>query len=359
MAHRGITTAVALVGSGLLFALTGCTSGASDVEDSATSGTVNLLSYSTVFQDQYEKAVIEPFQEKYPDITINYVGKRGSADMLSALQAEGSNPTTDVALMDVAVGLTGNTTGIFDKLSEEDIPNLKNVEPQFQDKNGYGPVATADAVALMYDAEKVSDKPTSWNALWDDQFAQQVTLNAPPSGLGINLTAIISSMEGEDFTKSIDKSIAKLKELAPNVQSWAPIPDEYQTIMTGQSEIGVGQNARGQFYSDQSNGKLGLSIPEEGTVYQLNTINLVKNSPNKEAAKTFINYALSGEAQRAFAEALYYAPTVTDADLPEDVADRVVKTDGSDKIIDIDQEWLSTVRQDWTDRWKREVTNAG
>lgn len=350
-------TTVVAVGCAALLALSGCST-ATQAEDTATSGTVNLLSYSTVFQEQYEKAVIEPFRAKYPDITINYVGKRGSADMLSALQAEGSNSTTDVALMDVAVGNTGNTTGLFEKLDPAEIENLANVEEQFLDPDGFGPVATADAVALMYDTQTVTSAPTSWNDLWDPKFAQQATLNAPPSGLGINLTAIVSTMEGEDFTQSIDKSIARMKELAPNIQSWAPIPDEYQTIITGQSQIGVGQNARGQYYGDQSEGRLGLVIPPEGTVYQLNTINLVKNSKNKEAAKTFINYALSGEAQAAFAGALFYAPTVTDADLSPEVAARVVKTDGTDKIIEIDQAWLSTVRQEWTDRWKREVTNG-
>ncbi|WP_158603868.1 ABC transporter substrate-binding protein [Cryobacterium tepidiphilum] len=366
MFNRYGKSAVMVASAAIVVAgLSGCASGkvaggSSSTETgscagSPTSGTIGLIGYADIWQKQYQDAVIKPFEAKYPDIKVEYQSKRSSSDMLAALQSQGSSPTTDVAIMDSAVAASGNKQGLFQKISEADVPNVAHVKKDILDTGDYGPVLQADAVGLLYDTTKVPSAPTSWNILWDPQYKQKVSVVAPPSGLGINLTMITAKMEGEDFTKSIDKAVDRLKELAPNVQTWAPLPDEYQNIITGQTVLGMGQNARGQYYSDQSNGKLGIAFPKEGTMYQINTINLLKNAPNCAAAKTFMNYALSPEAQVAFAKALFYAPSVDNAELPADVADRVVKTDGSIDIITYDPEWLATVRSDWTDIWKREI----
>ena len=338
--------------------LTGCGGGSGSAgtsNSSATSGEINLIAYAGVWQDQYNAAVIEPFKAKYPDIKINYSSKRSSAEMLSALQGQKNDPATDVAIMDNSVSTTGNTLGLFDKIDDSAVPNLANVPEKFQDKNGFGPVVMLDAVGLLYDTATFPKAPESWDVLWDPAYAGRINVNAPPSLLGLSLTAITSKMEGEDYTQSIDKAVAKLKEMAPGVQTFAPNPDEYQNVITGQTVLGLGQNARGQFYSDQSNKKMGVTFPKEGTVYQINTVNLVKDAPNKAAAETFINYALSPEAQTAFAKALFYAPSVTNAELPAEVKDRVVPTDGSLNIVPLDVQFLSSARDKWTDTWKRQI----
>ena len=93
----------------------------------------------------------------------------------------------------------------------------------------YGPAVGVDAIGLLYDTQAIPETPTSWNILWDPQYAGKINVMAPPSLIGISLTAITASMLGEDYTQSIDQATAKLQELAPNVQSFAPNPDEYQS----------------------------------------------------------------------------------------------------------------------------------
>jgi putative spermidine/putrescine transport system substrate-binding protein len=336
---------------------TGCGGGADQEasDNSATAGELNLIGYAGIWEEQYKAAVLEPFMEEYPDITVNYSSKRSSAEMLSALQGQKNNPATDVAIMDNSVSETGNTQGLFAKVDPAAVPNLENVPEKFQSEEGFGPVVMVDAVGLVYDTATFPTPPQSWDVLWDPEYAGKINVNAPPSLLGLSLTAITADMEGEDYTQGIDKAVARLKEMAPGVQSFAPNPDEYQNVITGQTVLGLGQNARGQFYSDQSNDKIGVTFPEEGTVYQINTVNVVENAPNQDAAQTFVNYALSAEAQTAFAEALFYAPSVTNAELPPEVAERVVPTDDSLNVIPLDVEFLSTARDTWTDIWKRQI----
>lgn len=318
------------------------------------SGTINLMSYTSIWQEAYQEAVLDPFLEQNPDVTINYVSKRTSAEMLSALQAEKDRPTTDVVIMDSTVSASANAQGLFQKFDESDVPNLANVKPDFLDADGYGPYVMVDAIALLYDTERIDTAPESWTELWNPDYKGDLNITAPPALGGVALTAIASEMEGEDYTKSIGKAVAKLQELAPSVQTWAPNPDEYQNIISGQTIMGMGPSARAQYYTDQVGGKLGIVFPEEGTTYQINTINLVEGAPNPEAGKALIDYALTPEAQTAFAERLFYAPAV-EVDLPAEIADRVVPTDGSLKIIELDNDFLQTARDEWTDIWKREI----
>jgi putative spermidine/putrescine transport system substrate-binding protein len=113
---KGKITAVAALSAAALV-LSGCGGGAgASGGDSATSGEVNLIAYSGVWQDQYTASVIEPFKAKYPNIKINYASKRSSAEMLSALQGQKNNPATDVAIMDNSVSTTGNKQGLFEKV---------------------------------------------------------------------------------------------------------------------------------------------------------------------------------------------------------------------------------------------------
>jgi Spermidine/putrescine-binding periplasmic protein len=360
----GKSAVVAATAAIALAALSGCAGGSTPTSSqssgagAARGGTISIIGYADVWQNQYWDAVVKPFEAKYPNIKVQYQAKRSSADMLAAIQSEGGSPTTDIAIMDSTVAASGNTQGLFQKISTKDVPNVSHVKKGIVNTGGYGPVLQEDAVGLLYDTSKVSTKPTSWNVLWDSKYKQKVSIVAPPSALGIDLTMITAKMQHEDFTKSIDKAVARLKQLAPNVQTWAPLPDEYQSVITGQTELGMGQNARGQYYSDQSGGKLGIAFPKEGTMYQINTINLLKNAPDAAAAKTFMNYALSAEAQTAFAKALFYAPSVDNAKLPSDVANRIVKTDGSVKIISYNPTWLNSVRAQWTDIWKTQIVGG-
>src|SRR5690606_28782356 len=127
---------------------------------------------------------------------------------------------------------------------------------------------------------------------------------------GTTLTIITNQMAGgTNYVETVEPGIQRLMELAPNVQTWDPQPDVYQPISSGSAQIGIGWNARAQVYSDLSGGTLAASLPDEGSGFQINVIGLVEGAPNRDAAARFIDYALSPEAQAAFTERMFYAPT--------------------------------------------------
>lgn len=318
------------------------------------SGEITLMAYASLFQDKYIQAVIEPFQEEYPNVTVNYYTTGGSSNMLGALRSQKSDPQTDVVIFDASTSLIGNQEGLLAPLSEEDVPNIADLVDQAIVQEGYGTAVTLDNLVIVYDTETVQPAPTSLEVLWDEKYAGRIGISAIPNIQGIALTAMTSAMVGEDYTKSIDQAVERLAELAPAVQTFDPTPDGYTMVLNGSLDFATGWNARAQFYAQDSDGALGVMLPEEGSVLQINTINLVEGAKNPEAAKAFINYALSPEAQTAFTEALYYAPVNAKAEISAETEKRTVAT-RLDQMLPLDWSWAATVRDQWNQAWRRRV----
>ena len=116
----------------------------------------------------------------------------------------------------------------------------------------------------------------------------------------------------------------------------------------------VGYNARSQVFSEQPGSVLAAVIPEEGTLFQINAVTLVKNAPNSAAAKKFVDYMLSPVAQKAFAETMFYGPTNKQVQLAPEVAKRISPSDMS-KVIDVDWLELAKIRDKVTQDWRRQI----
>jgi len=325
----------------------------------AIKGEINLMAYAGIFQDNYVEAVVKPFMRKYPDIKVNYIPAQNSAAMLAQLRAQKGNPQVDVVIMDVSVAKVGTSEDLFAELDPRIVTNLKDLYSEAFTPGVYGPAVTFDHLTLIYNPDLVKPAPTSWLDLWNPKYKGQVVIPAPPDIQGLALTILVNRIMGADYKKTIDPAIAKLKELAPLVQTFEPKPDQYTLIINGTAAIGIGWNARSQLYSDLSKGRLKAVIPEEGTVFQINTINLVKGSRNSEAAQLFINYALSPAAQKAFTERMFYAPVNKKTLVGTQAILRTAAAPKNrQKVVPVDWLYIATVRDQWLERWRREVISV-
>ncbi len=284
------------------------------------------MSYAGIFQDNYLKTVVEPFQQAFPGVKVNYVPGGTSAQMVGSVRAQKADPQIDVAIMDVTTSSIGNIEGLFEKLAPSEVPALEELYPEAR--------AAGDLKGLL-------------------------AVSAPPNIQGLALTVLIERMEGGDYRKSIDAAIKKLRALAPSVNTFEPNPDGYSLILNGVVRVATGWNARAQLYGDQTNGKIGTILPPEGSVFQINTINLTAGSKNRAAAVAFINYALSQAAQKAFTERMFYAPTNAKAAIDAAALARTAAAPASrSRMVDVNWNEILRLRDQWNSRWRREVIAA-
>lgn len=323
------------------------------------SGQITLMSYAGIFQDNYTRAVIEPFQQAHPGVKVNYAPGGSSAQMVGSVRAQKADPQIDVAIMDVTTSSIGNLEGLFEKLTPAEFPVLAELLPEARAAGGdYGPAVTFDHLVLVSDST-LSPPLAKLADLWRPDLKGQLAVSAPPNIQGLALTAMVEKMEGGDYRKSIDAAMKKLRELAPSVNTFDPNPDGYSLILNGVVKVATGWNARSQLYADQTGGKISTLLPPEGSVFQINTINLTAGSKNRAAAAAFVAYALSQPAQKAFTERMFYAPTNGKAQIdPKAIARTAAAPESRSRMIGLDWNDVLKVRDQWNNRWRREVIAA-
>jgi len=317
--------------------------------------TVTVMAYSGLFQDRYTKAVVEPFMKANPGIKVEYFPMPNSAQMLGNLRAQKAAPQADVVIMDVSVSKAATDEKLLTKIDDKNVPNIADLYPNARIADVDGVAVTFDNLVMLYNGDEVKEAPKSWMDMADKKFAGKVVIPGMPDIQGLSLVLILDRAKGgTNYLTSVDKGIAAMGEIAPNVQTWEPKPEVYPVIINAQAVIGAGWNARAQVNADASGGKLKATLPQEGSVFQINTINAVANGPGKDASLKFINYALSPEAQKAFTESMFYAPTNAKAQISDAaIARTAVKS--MDKVIPVDWIALAKVREPIMEQWRRKV----
>lgn len=326
----------------------------SAMAQAAPEGNLVLMAYAGIFQDIYSKTVVEPFQARFPKVKVQYVPGGTSAAMLGQLRAQKADPQLDCVILDAGVGFVANAEGLFSGVTAKEVPEIGQLHPLAIVQPGFGPAVTFDNLVLVYDTTKVQGRPTSLAELWKPEWKGKIGVSAMPNIQGIALTVMVARMLGEDHTKSIDKAIAKLGELAPSVATFNPQPDGYTMILNDALVWATGWNARSQYFTTQSKGRLGVMLPSEGSVMQINTINAVKGGKNPAAALAFMRYALSAEVQAAFTEKMFYAPVNKTAKISAEAMARTA-TASLDRMIPVNWGEIAKVRDQWNNRWKREI----
>lgn len=319
---------------------------------------VNILGYNGIFADKYVKAVVEPFT-RATGIKVNYEPIQLSAQNLGMLRAQKGNPTVDLSIMDAMVARARNAEGIFAEVNTADVPNMLNLYDEARVNGTFGPAVTFDHVVMIYNTEQVRPAPTALADLWKPENSGKIVMYGAPEIAALMNMLLINRQLGADETRTVQPAIDRLRELAPSVQTWQPTPDPYTLVINGAARIGTGWNARAQYYHTVSQGKLGVVTPAEGSMFQINTINLVAGAPNRADALRFMNYALSPEAQAAFTNAMYYAPTNKKAQPSADALQRTAaSSENRAKMKPLDWDFFVKNRDGWLQQWRRNVLSV-
>jgi putative spermidine/putrescine transport system substrate-binding protein len=334
---------------------------AGGVAEAAPSGELVVLGYPGAFQDNYTKAVIAPFEAKYPAVHVLFSAGGNSAQMLGQLRAQRASPQVDVSIIDFSLSRVANREGLFAPLDRTSIPNLADVYDQARMGNApggeWGPGIDFDNLVLIWG--DTPHPPKGIADLMDPVNKGRIAFSPAPNVIGTAVQILTAKYLGLDYRGPVDPVIAALKKIAANVQTWQATPDNYTMIINGAIDVGVGWNARAQFYADQSHGKLKSAPFTEGSVLDMDTINLVAGAHNPEAAKAFIDYALSPEPQAAFARLMYYGPTNSRAQLPPELLARTSTAPQTlAKMVPVDWDFVAQALDSWSARWRRDVIPA-
>lgn len=324
--------------------------------------TITVLGYRAGgFQENYIKAVVEPFMKANPEINVKYHGLQNAASMLGMMRAQKSAPQTDAAIFDLSVAKIAKAEGLITPIDPKLVPNYADLKEVGRELGLWAPPVTYDTLALIYNKAAFPVAPTSWKVLWDKKHHQKIII----PGIDVQaiaFTLVANHMAGQpDYRKSIRPGVDSLVKLAPAVMTWEPKPDQYTLVANGGAEVAVGWNARGQLNADAiGSGKIAVVSPTEGTAFQVNIIAQVSGGKNAAATQAFINYALSPVAQKSFSELMYYAPTNSKVKVSETALKRIPLLDKNVQASLLPINWLevSDMRDSILEPWRREIIPA-
>lgn len=224
--------------------------------------------------------------------------RKSTGEVYAQVRAEASHPRGDVWWGGPGEGhLQAAAEGLLSPYQSPRLAELYDWAQNYATKANYHTSAIyLGALGIGYNTKVLQSKklpePKCWADLLDPKFKDDVQI-ADPASSGTAYVFLATTVQrlGEE------QGFAYLKAFHANVSQYtksgiAPV----KATAMGETAIGIG------FMHDMitqilDGAPVKTIAPCEGTGYETGSISIIKDGPNGEAAKAFVDFALSPEAQ--------------------------------------------------------------
>jgi putative spermidine/putrescine transport system substrate-binding protein len=273
----------------------------------AAARSLKISTFGGYFEQGF-KTYIYPAFQKATGIAVDSVPQSESTAFLMQLQQAGKAGAVpmDLCCMNQTDLMRGRELGLWQNYDVAKVANLKLLPDRYLGKSkdgvdGIGAMGWYQTLVINKEAMKVP--PDSWKILWEPGHRNAWGLT---SGGESGLFEIVAGtwFGGNDIlsTKAgIDKVLAKIAELKPNVKLWWEEEGTMQTALENDDVIG------GQYFNDVAhtmakNGTPVVSVfPKEGALIDYGAWALLAASKKQAEAIEFVNYTSTPEAQALMA----------------------------------------------------------
>ena len=308
--------------------------------------------YGGIYEQHFKTFVIDPW-EKRTGAKVELYKTGGANQWLTNAIVNKDKPEIDIPFLSLPLTHQAiRTEGVFMDLDAKSIPNSQHIDPAFFDYYDRRAIGFNYApYGLTYRADLVKTKPTSWGDLWKPEYADKVLLPDTTSG-GAEETVVIAALLNGGSLENLEPGWAAMKRLKPNVMRFFKNNNEPISIwQRGEATIGGWYSARA-FQVKDGGTPIEFVAPKEGAPVGVLSFHLAKNSPNRDLALDFINFALGKEPQEGFGNAIEYGVCNRLAEMKGRAKERVAP---HSQLMRID--WRKTDMSKIAERWRREVTS--
>jgi iron(III) transport system substrate-binding protein len=341
----GLTVLAAVLGA-CLNAPTGSTA---DLGTKASTG--GKLTVLCGAQETWCQAMTRAFQAA-SGIPTTYQRLSGG-EALAALRATQGNPEFDVWHGSIADGYAAaKDEGLLEPYSP---PIAAQIPDRVKDKDGAWTGVYVSALSFCSNRRVLDELgvplPESWQDLLNPKLKGQIALAHPAtSGTAFMALWTVVSLYHSD----VDKAFDYFKKLHNNILQY-PKTGSAPGMMAGRGEVATAIISSYDciLFNEQGMQDLVLSFPSEGTGYEIGGVAIVKGATHLEAAKKYLAWALSAEAQEIPPTVqLYQMPTNPTAS----VSPKSPKL-SEIKLLDYDFVQSGALKKALTERFDAEVAS--
>lgn len=328
--------------------LVGC--GSNEAADSSSKKLV--ISTWGLNEDLLNETVFEPFEEEYGVDIVLEIGN--NSERLTKMK---NNPNSEIDITYLAESYAeqGIEAGIFEELDYSKIPNAENINDKAKTtvEAGFGPAYTLNSIGIVVDPS-AGIEINSWEDLWKSELANKIAIPDITTTNGPAIMEIAAEKAGVSIESDNGEAAFKeLEALKPNiVKTYSKSSDLANMFASGEivaaivSDFAYGNIAKAK-------PEVTYIVPESGTYLNFNTININKNSKNKDLAYEFVNYVLSEEVQERAAKALGDSPVNTNVQLTDEEATNLTYGSVVDNAKTIDYKVVNPLMNEWINNWNR------
>lgn len=298
------------------------------------------------YQATYE-SVAAKFEEQY-NCKIEWVVGSSPDHLIKARLGQ-----VDVVTNTLLNSIAGEKEGLWLPLDPAKIPNMANLyENAIYSKDTI--FANVGDYVLAYNTDKLSKAPAGWDDLWNPDYKNSVVIYGADHIPTLSLMVMKAEQNGGSID-NMEPGIDRLAELIKSGNLIGMLDVESQMVSLFETgDAALGMLATGRMKDLLSKGAKNISFvrPEEGTFPLITSVNIHKDATDPDMAANFVNYILSPEVQVAFATRNLYAPTVKNAEVPEDFEYRelLVRNEAFGRLFLPDQEKITANKADWQQR---------
>ncbi|HLF75339.1 MAG TPA: extracellular solute-binding protein [Anaerolineales bacterium] len=276
----------------------------------------NLVIYSGRSEPLIQP-VIDAFKAKYPSVEI--LLKAGSnSEMANALLEEQANPQADVFVTTELFTIQSLASqGVFQSYLPAGADQLP---AEFIGLDNLWTGLTRRARVIMYNADLVSEEeaPTSIFDLTDLKWKGQIAAAGSTNGSMQAQIAAMRQMLGEEATQEWLNGL-----IVNEVTFFGGHTDVRKAVGAGEFKLGLVNHY--YFYLQQAEGSnVGIVFPDQGEgriglITNATAAAIVNRAPNTVAAQAFLDFLVSAEGQKLFAEQNYEYPLLPGVELRSEV----------------------------------------
>ena len=319
-------------------------------------GRTPVVLYSPHGRDQLQ-LLEHAFEAKRPDIDVRWLDM-GSQEILDRLRFERVNPQADVWF--------GGPSSIFDRGIHDSV--LAPYRPAWADKvdhrgagagDLYYPVYRTPAVIAFNSRAVPRDQaPKDWDDVLDPRWKDKVVIRDPVASGTMRAIWGLILVRSLRETGDTAKGMAWLRRLDGQTKTYTISPALLYEKLARQEGLISLWDLQDILISQAKGMPLGYVFPRSGTVVIDDGIGLVRGSRHPDAARAFIDFVGSPEAQLLTAREVFRLPARTD--LPADSVPRWVSEVEREMVVaDMDWRLLSREGPAWMSYWDQHVRGTG
>jgi iron(III) transport system substrate-binding protein len=283
--------------------------------------------------------------------------QKATGEMLAQVKAERANPRGDVWWAGPADSyLQAAEEGLLEAYRSPNLAQLFGWAQRISTVSDYRVSGVYGGIlSLGYNTELMDKRklpaPKCWKDLLDPAYKGEVMLGNPnSSGTAYLMLASLVQVFGED------EAFRYMKALNANVASYARSGIGPMTAVK-RGEVAIGSSVLHGVINEIAQGfPVKPVLPCEGVGYEVGSMAIIKGTHNLDAARKFVDWALTVDAQKIGLELKEFAiPTNRNVPLPATVPNLA-----DVKVIDYDfaKYGSSDTRKRLLARWEKEINAA-